>query len=230
MIEPLRIRYYCVGEYGDETWRPHYHAAVFGLKPCAFGDSRLVAPRVCDCASCNLVRTSWGLGFSSVGTLELSSAQYLAGYVTKKMTGKSDKRLEGRVPEFARMSLRPGIGMHALHEVADQIMKLGLDVSQADVPSGLRHGGRIFPLGRYLRRKLRLMVGKDEAAPAATLAEAEAEVRPLWDAAVKAAEASAIEERLGPSKVFRASLLAEGAARVARMEARQRIFKGRRSL
>lgn len=136
------IRFFGVGEYGDLTQRPHYHLALFGL-----GRSEA-----------DVIGRSWNLGFSYVGDLTLDSAQYIAGYVTKKMTGKDDARLEGRHPEFARMSLRPGIGALAARDVAsalqnrhgwDEIGRLG------DVPNVLKHGRKSLPLGRYMRTKLR---------------------------------------------------------------------------
>lgn len=89
------------------------------------------------------------------------------------MTGRDDDRLNGRHPEFARMSLRPGIGADFVPLVAGQLYHLYvqgysfLDFtdSQGDVPSALRHGSRLLPLGRYLRRRLRKEVGLDEKAP-----------------------------------------------------------------
>lgn len=100
----------------------------------------------------------------TVGQLTAKSANYIAGYVTKKMTHRSDIRLGGRCPEFARMSLWPGIGALAMFNVASEMLRYDLQ-KRGDVPAALRYGGVMMPLGKYLRRKLRLYVGKDEKAP-----------------------------------------------------------------
>lgn len=96
------------------------------------------------------------------------------------MTNPKDERLETREPEFARMSLKPALGYDALHEVASQLMKYGIE---GDVPLGLRHGKYILPLGKYLRRKLRAMMGRDEATPAEILQALEEELYPVFEAA-----------------------------------------------
>lgn len=181
------MRFYAVGEYGDETWRPHYHLAIFGHDTCQRGRT-LRRPgssrpqwEAC-CSICRLVGETWGYGDVDLGTLETDSAQYLAGYVTKKLTASDDTRLLGRHPEFSRMSLRPGIGYGALHDVASTLMEYGLE-NDIDVPGALRHGGRVLPLGRYLQRNLRKMVGRDEKTPPAKLAEIEAQMLALRQAA-----------------------------------------------
>lgn len=144
---PIKVRFYLVGEYGDKTFRPHYHLALFGLPMSA-------AQMIADAWS----RDGKPLGHVVVGSLTFESAGYVAGYVTKKMTKEDDPRLEGRYPEFARMSLRPGIGAHAMDDVSRILYtKHGCRelAETGDVPATLMHGGKSFPLGRYLRRKLR---------------------------------------------------------------------------
>ena len=106
-IEPMRVRFYAVGEYGDETLRPHFHVALFGYPTCRFGNSIYSDRRLNCCPQCDTVRDTWRHGSVLLGTLEDNSAQYIAGYVTKKLTSKDDYRLKGRYPEFARMSLHP---------------------------------------------------------------------------------------------------------------------------
>lgn len=140
------VRFYAVGEYGDQSWRPHYHVALFGAGRDA-GD---------------IVQRTWGHGFTYTGDLTLESAQYVAGYVTKKMTGKDDARLCGRYPEFARMSLRPGIGFPAIQRIAEALQnKHGWDLidNTGDVPQVLTHEQRKLPLGRYMRSGLRHALG-----------------------------------------------------------------------
>jgi hypothetical protein len=137
-----RIRYYCVGEYGDNTWRPHYHLALFGAGVDAG----------------NLIQSKWTYGHTHIGELNYKTAQYVAGYVTKKMTGKDDPRLNGRHPEYAVMSRRPGIGMAAVKDInATLNTKHGKKVidSFSDVPTILKHGKKSWPLGRYMVEKLR---------------------------------------------------------------------------
>lgn len=184
LIAPIRIRYFAVGEYGDNSFRPHYHAALFGFPSCSWGHTRSERRTRGCCVSCNYVEKSWGMGSIMLGTLEPSSANYVAGYVTKKMTNAHDDMvrqwLNGRHPEFARMSLRPGIGCSAMDEVASEFMKFNLDNTQADVPSALRHGKKELPLGKYLRRQLRRRIGREVQTPKAVQLERSREMQEMF--------------------------------------------------
>lgn len=59
------IKYYAVGEYGSDTYRPHYHAIIFNVKP----ETLIQAPQI------------WDKGFLSVGNCEPASIHYVAKYV-----------------------------------------------------------------------------------------------------------------------------------------------------
>lgn len=163
-----KIRFFGVGEYGDLSARPHYHLAIFGMPGCArfkeVGQS--VERSKCDCPSCFLIRREWGMGRTDNAHLTRESAQYLAGYVTKKLTSENDFRLwRGicrRQPEFARMSNRPGIGALSVAVIAEQMnTDAGIDYFNlhGDVPDILQHGRKKWPLGRYLRSKIRGYMG-----------------------------------------------------------------------
>lgn len=220
-IAPVRIRFYAVGEYGDETWRPHYHAALFGLPSCrrgvtGFGRIGESAHWSRCCDMCRLVGETWQHGNVFLGNLELHSAQYVAGYVTKKMTRRNDDRLVGRHPEFARMSNRPGIGSDALWEIASELMRyepLDDRISQGDVPVALRHGGKQLPLGRYLRKKLRVLIGREGLAPDVAIQKIEEELYPLRLAARSSAEAPSLARQMAIAN----------AGAVANFEARQKL-------
>lgn len=169
-LSPIKVRFFAVGEYGPQTWRPHYHAAVFGLCPS-------LAP---------VVDRAWGLGFTQTAELNAATANYVAGYCMKKLTDSSQAEARGLHREFARMSNRPGIGAAAMVTVADALdSKFGrLEVAaQGDVPMAFNIGRRSLPLGRYLRNRLRMEVGLTEdeilAAKDKWSAEASAEVSAL---------------------------------------------------
>lgn len=155
-IAPARLRYYAVGEYGSKYERPHYHVILFGVR-----DAKRVGE-------------SWKEGLVHVGTVTQQSAAYVAGYVTNFRTGVTDvekARLRGREPEFARMSLRPyGIGARAMQVLSGVLHgKRGsaLVAAAGDVPAVVRFDKSTWPLGRYLRRKLREAVGVPQSAAVA---------------------------------------------------------------
>lgn len=217
-VEPAKIRYFGVGEYGDTTWRPHYHLALFGFPTCQYGVSRYGKLYSNCCVNCDLVRDTWGKGMVKLGELNVSSAQYVCGYVTKKMTSVDDPRLKGVPPEFARMSLRPGIGAFAMDDVAETLERFNLVETQVDVPSTLRHGDRLWPLGRYLQRRLRKNVNKEEAAPQAVLDRIKEELQPLRDSA------------FNNSRSFKKEIVMAADVAVRNRKARRLIKKQRRDL
>lgn len=218
-VDPIRIRFFAVGEYGDVSERPHYHVALFNYPGCRFGVSRYGTHKNC-CVACDTVRDTWGKGNVFVGVLEPSSAAYVCGYVTKKLTASGDARLNGRHPEFARMSLRPGIGGDAMFEVADVVMRYDTVAVDGDVPGGLRHGKFVMPLGRYLQRRVRKLIGADENAPQVVLDKIAAELLPVRLAARVSEE--------NPS--MKSHLVESTRGKFEQFEARRRIFKSRRSL
>lgn len=154
VLSPQKIRFFIAGEYGEESGRPHFHAAIFGL-------SSIVAGGVDGCEG--VVKQCWPYGFTFVGTLTWDSAQYIAGYLTKKAVDD-----EQSVRAFSRMSLRPGIGRLAVSDIAKSLSSSagqGFIQSNGDVPSALRHGRKMLPLGRYLRRELRGELGLSKDTP-----------------------------------------------------------------
>lgn len=140
------LRYFIAGEYGDISWRPHYHAMLFNF-PAQRED---------------LVQQAWPHGFVQVRPFTMQRAMYIAGYVLKKMTRDDDPRLEGRLPEFSRMSLRPGIGAGAADRIAQfYSTRVGAQelAFKGDVEACTRMDGQHWPLGRYLRGRIRDVVG-----------------------------------------------------------------------
>lgn len=166
-IAPLKLRFFLVGEYGDETERPHYHVLFFGIPGCSTPDPITNCTRYSRrgfqcCDNCALLLSAWkhGNAYFNSGGITPELAAYISGYTTKKMTRADDERLDGRYPEFARMSRNPGLGSDAMHEVGSVFLATrGPDDA---VPSALRTGGRHLPLGRTLGSRLRAIVGRAE--------------------------------------------------------------------
>ena len=112
------IRFYMAGEYGSARGRPHYHACIFNY---AFEDLKFLrrTNSGSDLYRSAQLESLWPYGYSSVGDVTFESAAYVARYVMKKQNQEIDVHapvdLETgevieRLPEYNRMSLKPGIG------------------------------------------------------------------------------------------------------------------------
>lgn len=202
-----RQRFFLVGEYGDRTWRPHYHAAYFGFPGCYRGATLRSASgrylwKDC-CAVCRLVGDAWQQGDVGVGALDTARARYLGGYVTKKLTKKEDPRLDGRFPEFSRQSRggavkgSVGIGGAVVVELAESFTRYH-DPQTTDVVGHVTGaGGKKRPLGRYLRNKFREAVGTSEEVKEIVSRQAWAEqVLPLQEAAQKDVSAPSLRAQI----------------------------------
>lgn len=120
-VDPVRLRYFACGEYGDDGNRPHYHAILFGY---AFRSDRYLwrtSPRGYPLYRSAQLESTWTFGNCELGDVAQQAAGYVARYNLKKVTGDRAKdfyRLPHPVtgviysvnPEFALMSTRPGIG------------------------------------------------------------------------------------------------------------------------
>lgn len=169
-IAPVRVRFFAVGEYGDETQRPHFHASLFGVGAEAQG----------------IVQRAWPFGHVYLAECSPATCAYVAGYVTKKWT-RPVPLLHGRHPEFARQSNRPGIGAGAAVVLARALEEAGVVDSIRDglgrLPLSVRIGGKEVFLGRYVRECMRKELGlSDEWKEEQTrrfFIEKEEELRPV---------------------------------------------------
>lgn len=157
---PVRVRFFGVGEYGHEGrrgWNPHYHLSLFGVRSTAL---LVGATAVSPSDPRRIQHPSWPNGYVHVDDFNETTAQYLSGYVVKKLTRPKDVP-DGMVPEFARMSLRPGIGKEAMRLLAETLSLSGnIDrIESGDVPNTLKIGRRSIPLGRFLLKALREACG-----------------------------------------------------------------------
>lgn len=116
------IRFFGAGEYGSNTFRPHYHLIIFGLHLDDLsvykeqrGFTYYNSPSLQECWSVNLGSprnpSYERLGYAVVAPVTWETCAYTARYVMKKLKGPSaqfydDFSLE---PPFTLMSRNPGI-------------------------------------------------------------------------------------------------------------------------
>jgi len=149
------IRFYMCGEYGDLD-RPHYHAIIFGAD--FSGDRKVWSERKGKPVwKSKKLEELWGKGLTEIGQVERQSAEYVAGYVVKKMSGEAAETAYTRInsitgetwqvlPEYGRMSLKPGIGLQYAKRFASDMLTHGGIIGP---------GGQRTPLPRYFASYLK---------------------------------------------------------------------------
>lgn len=150
------IRFFCSSEYGDRTFRPHYHAIIFGLhlndlvpyKKSPHGFMYYTSDSLQRVWSLDRNGVSCPIGFAVVADVSFETCAYTARYVTKKLYGKNARFYEmcNIEPPWCLMSRKPGLGMQYLLDHPDSIANDSIVLSQ----------GRKIKNPRYFMRKLEL--------------------------------------------------------------------------
>lgn len=121
-----KIRFFMCGEYGPETFRPHYHAILFGLhlddlvpwQRSEQGFQYYISQSLQECWSVRDpcfgetgVTPLSPLGHILVANVSWETCAYTARYITKKLTGPQSSFYSdfGIEPPFTLMSRKPGI-------------------------------------------------------------------------------------------------------------------------
>lgn len=221
MVAPEKIRYFVVGEYGKKKQRPHYHAILYNLSADVGGGPVTPVGRIA-----GVVKKAWKYGNSLVDDCSSEAMAYVAGYVTKKLHSE-DIRGKNLVPEFTRMSLRPGIGAGAVKDIAramDSDAGLQFLTDCGDVPHALRNGSKIVPLGRYLRGLLRkeLRISVDGTSPKEVV---QTYWKKMW-----AMRKEAENDPARKAQSFKQYLVDINAQKIFNLETRTKIFAGKDSL
>lgn len=143
------LRYFAVGEYGDQTGRPHYHMVTFGQTH----------------SQRDRFQAAWSkrFGFANVSEAKEKRLRYICQYTTKKLTKATDQRLpEGVEPEFRTSTRNPPIGAAALpallapyHTAAGK----RLLEQRGDVERAIMLERKIYPLDGWLLTKMRTALG-----------------------------------------------------------------------
>lgn len=126
-------KYYLVGEYGSQNWRPHYHIILFADTQWS-KDQLLIQ-----------LYKSWDKGVIDVGTVTGASVAYTLKYVQKPKRVPAHKN-DDRLPEFSLMS--KGLGINYLTQNIVDYHASNLSENYA-VQDGYK-----VPLPRYYRDRI----------------------------------------------------------------------------
>lgn len=129
-VEPLKLKFFASGEYGDRFGRPHYHAIIFGLDFIRDAE---------------IIRDCWPNGFVHLGSVTPDSIRYTTDYILKKYSGKKAQEEYGnRKAPFCKSS--QALGKAYALDQAEHIKRR----------MGCTHRGFEVGIPRYYKKKLNI--------------------------------------------------------------------------
>lgn len=125
----IQLKFYIIGEYGDEGKRPHYHLILF------------------NCPSTKHIERAWNRGIVHYGTVTGASVGYTLQYISKP-TRIPEHRNDDRLPEFSLMSKGLGANyltpeMVAWHE-ADMLARMYVNIDNKKVSMPRYYKDKIY--------------------------------------------------------------------------------------
>lgn len=129
----LKVRYFCISEYGGKKGRPHYHLLIFNI------------PRDIDVYL--LTRKSWTFGRISSSLMNNARIGYCANYMYGKSELMPDEFIDETNSIFMLSSRRPGIGYNY---VSQEI----IDYHNRGLINYVTDDGKKQALPRYYKSKL----------------------------------------------------------------------------
>lgn len=128
---PKDLRYYVVSEYGDHTFRPHYHGLYFFKS--VYNQQEIY----------DIFESSWNLGFIKFGEVEEGSIVYCTKYCLKHSSTPS-----GREKTFRLVSkMNGGLGSRYIRIMGDY---------HRETQNGkfVAHNGKVSRMPRYYRSQM----------------------------------------------------------------------------
>lgn len=127
-----KLKYYACGEYGTQSYRPHYHAVIFNLPHSLIANPEKIAD-------------TWQHGHIHLANNNIQTINYVVGYMNKGKFERFNSH-DDRLPEFSLMS--KGLGSGYLTDAMKTYYK------KRKLFCIVKEEGQIISMPRYYKQKI----------------------------------------------------------------------------